>query len=89
MLSDVRPLPVPARPRPDGRGGVCLRCADFGEHRDCLTLIHGGDAAHFLESLRVHLRDAHGVTPAGFLTRRNAIVGPLLSSLEEVRTKER
>jgi hypothetical protein len=82
-LAGARPLPIPPRPRDDGRGGVCLRCADFGEHPACMTLIGGTDAAEFLESLRVHLRDVHGITPVGFIPRRDAIVGPLLAALKE------
>jgi hypothetical protein len=82
-LTRVRSLPIPPPPRDDGRGGVCLRCADFGEHPACMTLIGGADACDFLESLRIHLRDVHGVTPVGFIPRRDAIIGPLLTALEE------
>ena len=82
-LAGFRSLPVPPPPRDDGQGGVCLRCVDFGEHPACMTLIRGTDAGEFLESLRVHLRDVHGVTPVGFLTRRDAVIGPLMAALEE------
>ena len=77
-------LPPSPHPRPDGAGFVCLRCADFGEHTDCLTLIRGTDAGMFLESLRTHLRDVHGVTTPGFLRRREAVLSALLSSLDEL-----
>jgi hypothetical protein len=50
-----------------------LRCADFGEHAGCLALIDGGDHEVRLERLRAHLRDAHGVTPAGFERRRREL----------------
>ena len=50
-----------------------LRCADLGEHRDCLALIDGADREIVLERLRVHLRDSHGVTPAGFARRRREL----------------
>jgi hypothetical protein len=82
-IAGTRQLPIPPRPHDDGRGGVCLRCADFGEHQACMTLISGLDAADFLESLRVHLRDVHGITPVGFMPRRDAIVGPLMAALQE------
>jgi hypothetical protein len=62
---------------------VRLRCVDFGEHPGCMTLISGANAAEFLECLRVHLRDVHGVTPVGFIPRRDAVVGPLLAALAE------
>lgn len=50
-----------------------LRCADFGEHAGCLTLIDGGDRGVGLERLRAHLREAGGVTPAGFARRRREL----------------
>jgi len=82
-IAGARQLPSSPRPRDDGRGGVCVRCSDFGEHPACMTLISGMDASEFLESLRVHLRNVHGVTPVGFMPRRDAIVGPLLAALKE------
>jgi len=50
-----------------------LRCADLGEHSDCLALIDGADREIVLERLRVHLRDSHGVTTAGFARRRREL----------------
>jgi predicted small metal-binding protein len=50
-----------------------LRCADLGEYGGCLALIDGADREIVLERLRVHLRDAHGVTPAGFARRRRDV----------------
>ena len=47
-----------------------LRCADLGEYGGCLELIDGADREIVLERLRVHLRDSHGVTSAGFARRR-------------------
>jgi hypothetical protein len=83
VLAGTRSLPIPPRPRHDGSGAVCLRCADFREHPACVALISGTDAGEFLESLRVHLRDVHGVTPIGFMPRRDAVIGPLLAALAE------
>jgi predicted small metal-binding protein len=54
----------------NGREELQMRCADLGENRECLVLIRGRDRAAFLTRLRTHLRDAHGVTPAGFERRR-------------------
>jgi hypothetical protein len=47
-----------------------LRCVDLGEHVDCFTLIEGPDGDVSLDRIRIHLRDAHGITPAGFARRR-------------------
>ena len=50
-----------------------LRCADLGEYGGCLELIDGADREIVLERLRVHLRDSHGVTSAGFARRRREL----------------
>jgi hypothetical protein len=62
-----------------------LRCADFGEHTDCLALIDGGDREVRLERLRAHLRDVHGVTPAGFERRRHELEARLDDHIQSTK----
>jgi hypothetical protein len=62
-----------------------LRCADFGEHTGCLTLIDGSDRDVGLERLRAHLRDAHGITPAGFERRRRELEAHLDDHIQSTK----
>jgi hypothetical protein len=59
-----------AQRRPNKVPSPRMRCRDLGEYRDCVVLIVGENRRVFLEHLRLHLRDAHGVTPVGFPRRR-------------------
>lgn len=62
-----------------------LRCADLGEHSDCLALIDGADREIVLERLRVHLRDSHGVTPVGFARRRRELEARLDDDTQPIK----